>query len=66
MKLKRMGLWAIGTGVLIGVGVLTVERGYADDTTKCTLATLKGQYLFAGPATLFPPHLEYLKEARRR
>jgi hypothetical protein len=46
MKLKRMGLWAIGTGVLIGVGVLTVERGYADDTTKCTLATLKGQYLF--------------------
>jgi hypothetical protein len=56
MKPKRMGLWAIGTGVLIGVGgLLTVERGYADDTTKCTLATLKGQYLFAGSGTLFAP-----------
>src|ERR1700674_4807260 len=54
MKLKRMGLWAIGTGVLIGAGgLLTVERGYADDTTKCTLATLKGQYLFTDQGTLF-------------
>jgi hypothetical protein len=55
MKLKRMGLWVIGTGVLIGVGLLTVERGYADDTdtTRCTLATLKGQYLFADQGTVF-------------
>ncbi len=52
MKLKRMGLWAIGTGVLIGVGLLTVEQGHADDTTKCTLATLKGQYLFTDQGTV--------------
>src|ERR1700730_9262081 len=52
MKLKRMGLWAIGTGVLIGVGLVTAELGYADDTTKCTLATLKGQYLFTDQGTV--------------
>ena len=56
MKLKRMGLWAIGAGVLIGVGLLTAGRGYADDTTdrttKCTLATLKGQYLFTDQGTV--------------
>jgi hypothetical protein len=51
---------ALGTGVLTGVGLLTAARGYADDTdttdtTKCTLATLKGQYLFAGSGTLFAP-----------
>lgn len=59
MKLKRIVLGTIGTGVLLGVGLLTVGRGYADDTTDrtttCTLATLKGQYLFAGSGTLFAP-----------
>ena len=59
MKLKRMGLWAIGTGALIGVGLLAAERGYADDTTdrttKCTLKTLKGRYLFAHSGTILPP-----------
>ena len=52
MNLKRMGLWAIGTGALIGVGLLTVEQGHAADTTKCTLATLKGQYLFTDQGTV--------------
>ena len=54
--MTRAGLWAIGIGVLVSVGPLAVEQGYAGDHEgKCTLATLKGQYLFAGSAMLFPP-----------
>jgi hypothetical protein len=56
--MKGIGLWATAMGVLVNVGFLTVEQGYAeeiDHPTKCTLATLKGRYLFAAPATLFPP-----------
>ena len=51
----RIGRWVIGTGVLLSVGLLTVGQGYADDDAKgCTLATLEGQYLFAGSGPLFP------------
>ena len=56
--MKRLGLWAIGIGVLVCAGLFPMERAYAgenDHPTRCTLATLNGQYLFAGPATLFPP-----------
>ena len=56
--MKRVGLWAVGIGVLASVGLLTVAQGFADENdraTKCTLATLKGRYLFAGTGTLFPP-----------
>jgi hypothetical protein len=56
--MKRVGLWAIGIGVLASVGLLTVGQGFADENdgaTKCTVKTLKGRYLFAAPATLFPP-----------
>jgi hypothetical protein len=54
--MKRLGPWAMGIGVLVSVGPLAVEPGYAgENEAKCTLATLNGQYLFAGPATLFAP-----------
>ena len=56
--MKRVDLWMIGVGLFITVGLLTVEPGYAekkDDTPTCTLATLKGRYLFGGIATLLPP-----------
>ena len=56
--MKRVGLWAVGIGVLVSVGLLTVEQGYADENdraTKCTLATLKGRYLFAGTSMTIPP-----------
>ena len=54
MKLKRIGLWSIATGVLISVGLLSVEQGNAAEK-RCTLDTLKGQYLVAATGTLFPP-----------
>jgi hypothetical protein len=54
MKQKRIVRWSIATGVLISLGLLNVEQGYAADK-KCTLATLKGQYLVAASGTLFPP-----------
>ncbi len=42
-----------------GRGLLTAATGFAGDNDgppKCTLATLKGRYLFGGgSATLFPP-----------
>jgi hypothetical protein len=58
--MKRVALWALGIGVFLSVAPLTVERGYADDNddaTTCTLATLKGRYLFALTGTLFPPEV---------
>ena len=66
--MKRVDLWAIGIGLVITVGLLTVEQGYAkekDDPTKCTLATLKGRYLFGGIATLLPPALSKAEVATR-
>ena len=51
--MKRVGLWAIGLGVLASAGPLAVGQGYAgEDEAKCTLATLNGQYLFTGPGTV--------------
>jgi hypothetical protein len=49
--MKRVGLWAaIGIGIYITVGLITVEPGYAEEKEHeptCTLKTLKGRYLFA-------------------
>jgi hypothetical protein len=56
--MKRQGLCAIGIGVLASAGLFAVERAYAgehDHPTRCTLATLDGQYLLGGIATVFPP-----------
>ena len=56
--MKRVGLWMIGIGLFITVGLMAVEQGYAeqkDDPPTCTEATLKGRYLFGGIATLLPP-----------
>jgi hypothetical protein len=54
--MRRIGLWALGIGALVSVGPLALERGYAaDNDGKCTLATLKGRYLFTATGTLLPP-----------
>jgi hypothetical protein len=56
--MKRIGLWAIGIGLMGCVGISTVELGYADEkepAKTCSLATVKGRYLFATSGTLFPP-----------
>jgi hypothetical protein len=56
--MKRVSVWAIGIGLVVTVGLLTVAQGDAekkDDTPSCILATLKGRYLFGGIATLLPP-----------
>jgi hypothetical protein len=59
MELKRIGKRAIGTGLFIGAGLLTAELGYTNDrvdhTRGCTVATLKGQYLFSGSGIMFAP-----------
>jgi hypothetical protein len=45
--MKRAGLWAIGIVALASVGPL-MEQGYAGESERgCTLATLKGLYMFA-------------------
>ena len=51
--MKRNALWAIGVGVAVSMGTGQAYSGEKEE--KCTLATLKGQYLFGGPAILFPP-----------
>src|SRR5207302_273894 len=45
--MRRIGLWALGIGVLVSVGPLAVERGYAGDHNSCTNTTLKGDYAFS-------------------
>src|SRR5262245_49281156 len=55
-NMKRVSLWMIGIGLVITVGLLIANQGYADDDgPTCTLATLKGRYLFALHGTLLPP-----------
>jgi hypothetical protein len=53
--MTRLGRWMIGIGLFITVGLLTGAPGYAepedDDPATCTLATLKGRYLFGNTAT---------------
>ena len=63
--MKRVGLWAVGIGVLASVGLFTAGEGFAanDGAPKCTLATLKGRYLFAASGTLFPPALGLTEQA---
>jgi hypothetical protein len=56
--MKRVGLCAVGIGVLVSVGLLSVAQGYAgdnDSATPCSLKTLKGRYLFAAAGTALPP-----------
>ena len=55
--MKRVGLWmAIGIGIFISGGLLTVEPRYAEGKEQmCTVKTLKGRYLFALNSTLLPP-----------
>ena len=54
--MKRIGLGVFSIGVLASVGLVTMQQGFADDgAPKCTLATLKGRYLFAASGFLFPP-----------
>jgi hypothetical protein len=58
MNMKRIGLLATGIGVLISVGLLTVEQGYTEEkehATTCSLTTVKGRYLFVVNGTYFPP-----------
>ena len=58
MKMARVGLWATGIGVLISVGLSTVEQGYTEEkehATTCSLTTVKGRYLFVVNGTYFPP-----------
>src|SRR5689334_1261828 len=56
--MKRVSLWAIGIGLVVAVGLLTIGQGYAKDkdhVPTCSLATLKGRYLFAASGTVLPP-----------
>jgi hypothetical protein len=54
--MKRVGIFAVGIAVVVTLGLLTVERGSAGgDEPNCSLATLKGRYLFATSGTLLPP-----------
>lgn len=56
--MKRVGIWMIGIGLFINVGLIPVKPGHPaspkenthgqdEHATTCTLNTLKGTYLFA-------------------
>ena len=57
--MKRVGVWAVGIGLVVAMGLLTIGQGYAKDKDPpkgtCSLATLKGRYLFAASGTILPP-----------
>jgi hypothetical protein len=66
INMRRTDLLAISVGVLAAAGLFTIERAYAgedDHPTRCTLATLDGQYLFGAPGTLFPPAFGVTKQS---
>jgi hypothetical protein len=63
MNMKRVGLWAIGIGVLVSAGPLSEEAYAGENGARCTLATLNGQYLFAESGTLFPPAFGVTKQS---
>jgi hypothetical protein len=48
--MKRVGLWeAIGVGLFMTVGLITVKHGYTEERGQaptCNLATLTGAYVF--------------------
>jgi hypothetical protein len=48
--MKRLGPWAIGVGAVVTLGLFTAEQansGQQGGPTTCSLATLKGLYMFA-------------------
>jgi hypothetical protein len=53
----RSGAWAIGIGWLAAAGLTAgaVQAGERDHAVRCSLATLKGQYLTAATGMVFPP-----------
>lgn len=56
--MKRVSLWMTAIGLFTTVGLITVQEGYAEEkdrAPRCTLATLKGRYLFAYSGTILPP-----------
>jgi hypothetical protein len=59
--MKRIALWAIGIGVVVAGAA--GQAGAAEKLKGCTLATLDGQYLFGGTATLFPPAFGVKKQS---
>jgi hypothetical protein len=57
--MKHARSWAIA-GLVVTVGLFTVEQGYGQEEEKdhvrtCSLETLKGRYLFASSGTILPP-----------
>jgi hypothetical protein len=68
--MKRMiGTWVAGIAILGSAAVLTVAQGVAqgfpqnDGAPKCSVATLKGRYMFAAPAIIFPPAFGLTEQA---
>jgi hypothetical protein len=56
--MKWKALWIVGIGVLGSAAMLTAGQGFAivnDGSPKCSLATLKGRYLFAAQGLVFAP-----------
>ena len=56
--MKHLSVWAIGIGRIVTLGFLTVAQGAVQDkdhAQTCSLATLKGRYLFAASGTILPP-----------
>jgi hypothetical protein len=55
MKRRLCKLQAHGVALLLGIGFV-IGPAYAGDTAKkCSLATLRGQYLSAATGSVFPP-----------
>ena len=46
---------AIGVALLLSTGILIGPAYAGDSVVKCSLATLRGQYISAPGGTVFPP-----------
>ena len=53
--IKSLGARSIGLLAVIGAGLFIQPAHAGGGTVKCSLETLRGQYLVAASGTLFPP-----------
>ena len=49
--MKRVGLWAMGIGLFITVGLITVEQGHPAGHEECSNASYRGDYGFTATGT---------------
>ena len=60
--MRRRRIWLIGVGLLVALGCLSLQWGRAptaEDLLRCSLATLRGTYIFGYEVSCFQAVFEH-------